>query len=43
LLPSVWEEKSDVKVKKVPVVVREQTSRRHCGHSASGGHSSDDT
>jgi hypothetical protein len=37
LLPSVWEEKSDVKVKKVPVVVGEQTSRSDYGLPASGG------
>jgi hypothetical protein len=41
LLPSIWEEKSDVNVKKVPVVVREQTSRPDYGHLASGGHFSD--
>ena len=41
LLPSVWEEKSNVKVKKLPVVVREQTSRPDYGLPASGGHFSD--
>lgn len=35
LLPSVWEENPDVKVKRVPVVVCEQTSRPDYGLPAS--------